>query len=231
MAAQGESSFGHALSQAIRAKGTTQAALARKLRIDPSRVARWVKNEALPHEDYLHGIEEFLGADLSDSYKKSEPKYELFVSAPISGLAEEDIPGHHDAVAKVVRAASQHVNRLVWPGERVKTATDRLNAAADIVTERNMRTLASCPAYLYLQFADIVGPSSALVELGFALGKRMKITIMFKDGLTIPYMLRGFGGVAANLRFLPPARIYPVASVDVAASLIEANGREMLGLT
>jgi hypothetical protein len=40
------------------------------------------------------------------------PEYELYVSALITGLAREDIPGHHDAVAEVVKAAHQDVNGL-----------------------------------------------------------------------------------------------------------------------
>lgn len=153
------------------------------------------------------------------------------MSAPISGLADDDIPEHHAAVAQVVDAASQHVNGLSWPGGRISTAGDRRTSAADLVTERNMRELVSCPAYLYLQFAEVIGPSSALVELGFALGRKMKVTIIYKKGLTGLYMLRGFDGVAARLGFLPEARIYEVDSVDDAASLIAGNGRELLGLT
>ena len=45
-------------------------------------------------------------------------------------------------------------------------------------------------------------------------------------------MLRGFGAVAAKLKFLPEARIYTeVESPEAAASLISRNGRELLGLT
>jgi hypothetical protein len=157
-------------------------------------------------------------------------EYELFVSSPISAIVSEDIPEHHDAVAKVVAAANKHVNNLIWPGDRIRAVIDRRTAAADIVTERNMKDLVNCPAYLYLQFAEIIGPSSALVELGFALGRKMKITIIVKQGLMSPYMLRGFGAVAAKLSFLPQARIYEVDSADDAASLIASNGRELLGL-
>lgn len=110
-------------------------------------------------------------------------------------------------------------------------AADRRAAAADIVTEKNMTALFNCPAYLYLQFAEAMGPSSAFVELSFALGREMKITVIVQKGLTSPYMLRGFSGVAAKLRFISEARIYTeVESSDEAASLIVSNGRELLGL-
>jgi hypothetical protein len=152
------------------------------------------------------------------------------VSAPISGIDSEDIPEHHEAVSKVVAAARQHVNNLSWPGSHVKTALDRQTTAPDIAAARNMADLFGCPAFLYLQFAEVTGPSSALVELGFALGTRMKVTIIFQKGLTSPYMLRGFARVAANLPFLPDTRIYEEESADSAAALIAGNGRELLGL-
>ena len=107
-----------------------------------------------------------------------------------------------------------------------------MSGVLDIATERNMTALFSCPAYLYLQFTEVMGPSSAFVELGFALGRKMKVTIIVQKGLTSPYMLRGFGAVAAKLKFLPEVRIYTeVESPDEAASLISSNGRELLGLT
>jgi len=231
MSPKGNASFGDALSQAIHDAGTTQAALAHELKIHQSQVSRWVNGKSIPHIDNINRIDKFLKADLTDSFAKSTPDYELFVSAPISGIAPEAIPEHHDAVAKVVSAVNQHVNSLKWPGDSVKNEADLRSAAADIVTERNMRVLFKCQAYLYLQFAEVVRPSSAFVELGVALARKMKITIIVKHGLPSLYMLRGYATVAANFKSLPQARIYTeVASADDAASLIETHGRELLGL-
>jgi transcriptional regulator with XRE-family HTH domain len=231
MGPQEHASFGDALRKALEGAGISQAALARELHVDASQVNRWVHDKALPQTDNLQRIEQFLGVDLATAFNKIKPKYELFVSAPISGIASEDIPGHHDAVAKVVAAARQHVNDLSWPGDRVRTAVDRQTVAPDIATAHNMTEMYGCPAFLYLQFAELIGPSSALVELGFALGRRMKVTIIFKKGLKSPYMLRGFGGVAARLPFLPDTRIYEEESAESAAALIASNGRVLLGLT
>jgi transcriptional regulator with XRE-family HTH domain len=231
MSSQEKASFGDALLQALQAAGASQAALARELHVDASQVNRWVRGKAFPSVDTLLRINKFLSADLSVVFDKTKPKYELFVSAPISGIAGEEIPQHHDDIVKVVAAARQHVNGLSWPGERVRTAADRQAIAPDIATAHNMTEMHGCPAFLYLQFAELIGPSSALVELGFALGRKMKVTIIFKKGLTSPYMLRGFGGVAAKLPFLPDTRIYEEESADSAAALIASNGRELLGLT
>lgn len=231
MPSQEGTGFADALRRAMQKAHMNQAELARQLNVDPSRVNRWVNGKAVPHIDTVGRIGIILETDLSDSFARSTPDYELFVSAPISGIAKEEVPDHHTSVAKVVAAAAQHVNNVVWPGEQITTAAVRRAAAADIVTERNMQALYSCSAYLYLQFAEVIGPTSAFVELGFALGRKIKVTIIVKEGLTTPYMLRGFGAVAAELKFLPKARIYDVASADEAASLIASSGRELLGLT
>ena len=228
MASQQQASFGNMLRAAIRAARSTQAELARQLKIDAGQVSRWVNDKAAPHIDTVQRIEEVLGVSLIESYSASTSGYELFVSAPITGLAVADISSHHDAVAEVIAAARQHVDHLYWPGEHIR-ATNEL-VAADLATERNMKILASCPAYLYLQFADIVHPSGALVEFGYALGRRMKTTLIIRSGLRGPYMLDGFGAVAASLGFLPTARIYHVESVQDAVMLIARNGRELLGL-
>jgi len=230
MGTQDQASFGEALRQALLTAGMTQAELARQLKIDQGQVSRWVHDKAIPHRQTIARIEKLLNVDLSTTFNEIKPKYELFVSAPISGIASEDIPAHHEAVAKVVKAAREHVNSLSWPGSGVKTALDRQKTAPDIAAAHNMADLFGCPAFLYLQFAEVTGPSSALVELGFALGRRMKVTIIFKKGLTSPYMLRGFGRVASDLPFLPDTRIYEEESAESAAALIADNGRELLGL-
>jgi transcriptional regulator with XRE-family HTH domain len=219
-----------ALRDALEAKGMTQADLARELHIDPGQVSRWVHGKAVPQGQNLRRIAEILGVDLSEYLMAATPAYELFVSAPVSGIAREEVAGHHNAVAQVVEAARQHVNGLIWPGGRNRDAADVQTVAADIAAEQNMIALFGCQAYLYLQFAEVMRPSSALVELGFALGTKKNVTIIIQRELTNPYLLRGFGSVANKLKFLPAARSYEVASPDEAAALIKENGRVLLGL-
>lgn len=229
MVAQGRATFGDALRTAITAARITQAELARELEIDPGQVSRWVNNKTVPHLETVSRIEQILGADLSASFSVSTPEYELYVSAPITSLKSQNLGTHHAAVSEVVAVARAHVNSLYWPGEEIQESSDL--AAPDIATERNMRVLAQCSAFLYLQFEDIVRPSSALVELGVALGRRLKTTVIVRTDVIQPYMLPGFGAVAATLGFLPKARIYTVKSVGDACDLVRKNGRELLGLS
>jgi transcriptional regulator with XRE-family HTH domain len=228
MDAQGHATFGAALRAAIVAAGYTQARLAHALNIDAGQVSRWTNDRTIPHSETVARIEQLLDVDLSSSFSASAVEYELYVSAPLTGLKTQDIATHHTAVAEVVAATKAHVNSLYWPGEQIRGLSDL--PAPDIATERNMKVLAECSAFLYLQFSDIVRPSSALIELGIALGRRLHTTIIVQTDVEQPFMLDNFGGVAASLNFLPKARIYTVRSVVDACSLVTRNGRELLGL-
>jgi|ERR1700677_888140 transcriptional regulator with XRE-family HTH domain len=226
------SRFGSALRQALREKGIRQAALAKELPVDAGQISRWVNGRAIPSPSQVRRMERILETDLFEALADSAPEYELFIAAPVGGLDPDNIPEHLADVAKVLEAAREQVNGIYWPSEGDRTASDRTYVAADIRTERNLRVLNNCPSLLYLQFAEVVRPSSAYIELGFALGKRMNLTIMVKQGLKLPYMLHRFGMVGTGLRFLPRVRIYTdeIASADDAAALIATNGRELLGL-
>jgi transcriptional regulator with XRE-family HTH domain len=228
MDAQGRATFGKALRAAITGARFTQAGLARELHIDAGQVSRWVNGKSIPHRETVARIERILGTDLSAAFAASSPEYELYVAAPITGLKIEDIGAHNSAVNEVVKAASAHVNSLYWPGEKIRSTSDL--TAADIATERNMQVLQRSAALLYVQFMEVVHPSSALIELGCALGWRLKTTIIMQAGLDQPFMFENFSGVAATLGFLPKARVYRVRSVADACDLITKNGRELLGL-
>lgn len=221
-------SFGQALRAAIRAAGSSQAKLARDLNIDPGQVSRWANDKSVPFRETVNRIEAVLGTSLVEAFASAVPDYELFVSAPIIGLAADRVADHHDAVATVVEAAREHVNNVYWPGQNVKALQDLV--APDLATERNLKVLANCPAFLYVQFDEIVHPSSALVEIGIALGRRAKTTFILRQGVQGPFMLKGFTGVAASLSFLPKAHVYWIESPEEAAELLRKNGRELLGL-
>jgi len=229
MEEQQGASFGQALRLALRSARKSQADLARALNVDPGQISRWVNGKSVPHVHTVNAIELALGADLTQTFENSIPQCELYVSAPITGLDSARIAAHHDQVAKVVDAARSHVNRLFWPGEAIRDRGDL--GAADLITERNMSVFAHCSALLYLQFDDIVRPSASLIELGLALGRRMKTTVITLKSVPLASMLEGFAGVANSIPFLPKARLYYVEAVDDACELIYRNGRDLLGLS
>jgi len=228
MPRQDHASFGDALKAVLRTTGRKQAELARKLQIDPGQVSRWATNKQRPHVTTVLRIDEILGSNLVEAFNALTPDYEIYVSAPITGLDPAAIGQHHDDVARVVDALSSHVNNVYWPGRDIRSLDDLV--APDIATERNLQILSECSAHLYLQFAQVSRPTSALVEFGFALGRRLKTTFILKNGLSTPFMLEGFQGVASSLAFLPKTHVYPVSTVDDAIILIARNGRELFGL-
>lgn len=229
MAGEGEQqSFGDALAAAIRRAHTNQAEVARQLTIDAGQVSRWVNDKALPLASNVRRLEELLGADLSAAFMTASPAHELYVAAPITGLAHDDLREHHAAVGSVVAEAEAHVNGVYWPGRDIEHTEDLL--APDIATERNMRVLDDCQALLYVQLAEIARPSSALVELGLALGLRKRTTVILGSSVYRAFMLTGFPAVAERIRFLPKARVYEVPDELAAARMIQKNGRELLGL-
>jgi transcriptional regulator with XRE-family HTH domain len=220
--------FGRALLQAIRDASMTQARLADSLNVDPGQVSRWVNDRTTPTPDTVRRIEAALNADLSAALLSITPKYDLYVAAPITGVRKGEVADHHAAVARVVSSTKLHVDSVYWPGESIADFSDLI--APDIATEKNMEAMAHCKALLYLQFAEIVQPSGALIELGIALGRRLRTTIICGQDLRQAFMLDGFGAVAASVSWLPKARIYSVRSVDDACVLIDRNGKQLLGL-
>jgi transcriptional regulator with XRE-family HTH domain len=232
MEPQQEVTFGAALREALFQAGRSQTWLANNLHTSPSQVSRWVSDRQVPHLDTLRRIEELLGTDLRTAFQRSlrvpEPRreYDLFVSAPFAELRTEEIAAHRKDVAKVVAAAKNVVDKVYWLGMEVESLYDL--GAANFVTEANLEALDKCRAYLYLQFAELVDPSGALVELGFALGRRIKTTMIIKEGLQTPFMFGGLDVVAAKLQFLPETHIYYVDDVEHAVRLIEVNGRQLL---
>lgn len=223
------SPFAAALKRALIAAGQRQADLARSLGVDPGQVSRWATGKSVPHSATVRKLEDLLDADLSDALEESTPDYELYVSAPITGLGTDAISAHHSLVAPVVEAARGVANGVYWPGEAVLSG-DHLRAA-DIATEDNLRALNECESFLYLQFEEVTQPTGSLIELGLAMGQKRKTTIIYKQGLKLPWMLSGFQGVAERLSFMPNVRMYPVADVDGALAFLRVNGRGVLGLT
>lgn len=228
-AAQPYAAFGAALAEALQDADMTGKDLARKLDVDQSRVSKWRNGHELPPTHKVEEMEQILGVSLSGVRRASAtPHYELYVSAPITGLKDEDIAPHRDAVSTVVDAVRPLVTGLYWPGENITSRDDLRDRA--LTTETNMAVLHHCKALLYLQFTELAGPSGALIELGIGLGRRLRTTVITGPQLPLPFMLNSFDAVAARIDFLPDARTHPNCTPDEAVRLITVNGRPLLGL-
>ena len=227
MTTQGGKSLGDALRAALTAKRMTQRQLANALSLDPTQVNRWVNDKAIPRMMYLRQIEDVLGVDLTHLLTQDIGP-DLYVSGPMAAVDSAVYARQRESSQAVVSAAREHLGGVYWPAERVGGVEDF--DAPDLGTEVNLRRLHESQAFLYLQFEDAARPSSALVELGIALGMRKRTTVIVRSGLQQPYMIEGFSGVAARLGFLPETRIYAVDDVAEAVRLVRRNGPELFGL-
>ena len=227
MAMQGAATFGEALRAALQSSGMTQTRLARDLHIDAGQVSRWINDKALPQQAIIQRISHILDTDLSQRYTANVHQYQLYVSSPDDGLEPSDIQSHQKAVLEVVSVAQEQVNSLFWSTKDLVTPP----YASDLITERNLDVLVRCDGFLYLQFEETARPSSALIELGIALGRRLKTTVIVGKTITLPYLLEGFAGVASESSYLPRTRIYKVDSPQDACTLLKNNGRELFGLS
>lgn len=223
--------FKQALRALIDALNYKQTTLARLLNVNPSTVSRWISGKATPSREQIARINAILNANLGGGADLTGRPHELYVSAPIVGLTSNNRIGrHHAEVTEVIASADRYVDNIYWPGLEVSLLSHL--KAPDLMSERNLRVLFSAPAFLYIQLAKVTGPTSALIELGIALGLRKRTTIIIREDLVRPFLLQqGFEGLASSLGFLPKARLYPVASAAAAAELIERNGRELFGLS
>lgn len=204
--------------------------LAERLDVTESMVSRWARGSTRPMRTQVESISRLLDApQLLTIFDETNPAFELYLAAPISGLDAASVAEHHDVVARIAAAAAQVTNGVYWPGRDVHAMSDL--AASDIATRDNLEVLSHCDGLLYVQLSDVAHPTGALVELGIALGRRIKTTIMVRKDLPLPFMLRNFEGVAARSQIMPDARVDFVEDVDEVIQRIERNGREIFGLS
>ncbi len=205
-----------------------EGVLAREVGIASSALSKIINGKQELKLDLARKMDRVLGSKLAAAVEAAHKQIDLYVSSPITALGER-LPKQNQQVAQLVRFLRQEGYVVHWPGEKI-TSTRQLKAP-DIATEENLIVLANSSALLYLQFEELVGPSGALVELGIALGKEIKTTVMVKKGLEKPFMLRqGFDAVAKRVGGYPDARIYDVDSVAHAETMIAESGRIMFGL-
>jgi plasmid maintenance system antidote protein VapI len=210
-------------------RGVKQATIARVLEKNPSQISRLVHGRDQWTLEIATRVDNYLGTDLASMLLAQPEPYELYVAAPITGLAKGELADAHHEVGLVVTVLRRQLPRVYWAGENIRSEDDLKDA--DLATEENMATLATAQAFLYLQFREVEGPSSALIELGVALGRRTHTTIVMQRDLRRPFMLReNFEGTAGRIPQFPNPRFRAVHSVAQAVTLLERDGRQLLGL-
>lgn len=228
MAAQGHARFHATLKAALGEH--KQVWLAEKLGVSETTVSRWVTGKTRPLREQAMEASDLLGdPEVLEVFDATTAPYELYLSAPISGLKSTEVAAHRDAIEMIATEAETVTNGVYWPGRDIHSKSEL--AAADIVTRDNLDVLRHCHGLLYVQLADVTHPTGALIELGIALGRQIKTTLIIRRGVPLPFMLRNFEGVAARSPIMPDARVDFVDSAEDVVALIKRNGRAIFGLS
>lgn len=214
-----------ALSQA----GFTQEDLAGELRVEASTVSRWCRGINLPKATRIEEIDTCLGSQLSatswSDAASSDPK--LFLATPMASLSESKLKSHHARVSKIYDALEEHIGPTYWAGQKIRSRRDF--EAPDNATSQNLRELHSSVAMIFLQLEKVSRPTSALIELGLALGLKKPCVLIIREGVDVPFMLTGgFEAVAERTRWLSTVRLYQPADDDGVIQLIRNNTRALV---
>lgn len=197
--------------------------------VHPSQVTRWFSGRKRPSQDQIQSMERVLGCGLDGMFPSPAPAYELYLSSPITSIPPSKLRSHRAEVEMIAEAVREIVPNLYWPGDVIHSAKDLL--APNRATKRNFERLEDCRGLPYVQMDDTVGPSNCLVELGLALGRRMRTTVILKRDVNRPLMFQGLEAVAQGFKWLPNVQIHEVDSAEDACHLVRANGRSLLGLS
>ncbi|WP_390178718.1 transcriptional regulator [Microbacterium sp. MTN4-26] len=223
--------LGERLRSALATRKKKQSALASELGMSAPRLSKFVNGHQPWTEDLARQIDNSLGGtEFSDALKRMRQRFDLYLATPITGVAEEAIPRAHSAVNVLYEALVENGYSVHWPGRAI-TSIDQL-IAPSIATASNIRNLVNSQALVYVQLEEVVKPSGALVELGIALGRKMRTTVIARSGLHLPFMLsNGFDGVANASPELPDAKIHVFSTTEEALRQIGNTGPAFFGLS
>ncbi len=227
MSAEFQETAGEVVKRALSERSMKHLVFARDLDAASSTLSKWLNGTRVPPEKVQEQIDTLLDLDLSGTWGLSSSPSTVFVSAPGQGLRSKDRAEHRDQVLKVVTAIDKVVDTVHCPGSKILGPKDF--GAPDVMTKQSMELLAESDALVYLQFAELAGPTGSLVELGIALGRKMRVTIFVQEGLDRPLLMNSFERVAARLSMLPNARNYSVQSPDEVVQWLQNGGRHLLG--
>ncbi len=220
------SPIGRDISSALAGLGRTQKWLADQLSIDASQVSRWVTAKQEPSLENARTIDGLLGTDITSlraAGRSDTQRYGVYLAAPLTSVGSAEFAPHREAIDRLARVIESIAGSVYWAGTG-QTESER--TADDLRTEQNLAAMQVSSCVAMIQLVPTVRPSSALVELGMALGLGRQTTIFTTDQAHLPSMLGGFSAVAERVAPLPRVRIYVVEDVQDAVDLIEQHGND-----
>lgn len=220
------------------AEKITQKWLAPRLHVSEGHLSKTL-GEDPPDLAFLAQVADVLGMTLSElSERAGVPigwRYDIYLSTPFQALTDDSERSAQRADAAALVAAMRSIDlKVYWPLESVPERSAEWESGIEhIAAADNIRAILSSEALVYFQSHALNGSTSALVELGYAMGKQIRTTVMVAGGVQMPFMLRRLDALAAQLSdthdaLTKPARM-DFATVDEACEAVRTRPR-MFGL-
>lgn len=152
---------------------------------------------------------------------------QLFIAAPMSGFSsEEEYFSHRNMTLSLVEKlkASHLVSSVYYAGTDVTTSSSY--SGSNNAFHVDVSNLVKSDAMLFLYPNKVV--SSALVEVGIAIGKCIPIVIVVNDRSDLPYMIQDVESYVDEGNIAPPIKIIecenPLEVVDEVVSFLSYAG-------
>ena len=127
-------------------------------------------------------------------------RYGLFFSAPMTGLSNSaDYKRNKDQAIDIIRhIQNKHgITEIFYAGFEIESA-DKFDAPENAMAT-DLDAIASSSAFI-LYYPEPMA-SSALIELGFALGIKKPIIIITKNRKTLPYLIKNADHLSCTEKF------------------------------
>ncbi|MEI9808169.1 MAG: hypothetical protein WDO16_09990 [Bacteroidota bacterium] len=115
-------------------------------------------------------------------------KYDIFLSTAMAVLADEDLKKRREEVLATIEELHQlQYKRIFYAAEQMKKA-DEFDDPAKAARE-DLKAILESNNFIFLYPEKM--PTSALIELGYALAEKKSIMIMTPDRKLLPYLAQG----------------------------------------
>jgi len=205
----------------------TQKRLAIELGVSQTTISNIIAGNQLITDVRTSLIADLLGLELSEFLHRPD----IYVSAPMTTLKTgTSLRKNHNEVHLVLDALSDVALSPYWPGDGVLDHSDYRDPR--ITATKNLQALAQCSSFLLLYLHEVDGPSGALIELGYAMGLGLRVTLMIDRKLNQkgpkPFILDGLQSAAMEIDVLPRIDIHEVNNAKDVCLLLRENGAALV---
>ncbi len=224
------SAIGTEIKAALQRQGRTQAWLARELNIDAGSVSRWATGRQVPSPSRVPEIEALLDVELAhlSADDRATTAFEVFLATPMAAFGSSDeYEAHRLHILEVLDLIEAEIGPAYWAGRELATPDDfDASAHAD---QANLEALRRSRRLLFVHLSPTPLATSALIEMGIALGWRIPVTVLAPSLRSMPYMVTGLPPISMTLGFIPETRFYEAKDVASVKRLLKKYTSDIFG--